>query len=242
MSTRDDVTTRPATSPGWQGAAVVVVVSVLVATILLGPLPFKLLALLAVVAALVVVGFLATGDNTRRGTGQAPRTPVAQGEQAIKLAQDAASDYDPPPGDQKEHPEETFRVLDADPNTSWDTEGYSGGTFGAKQGVGIYLDVGAGDRTVAATKLDLTTSTPGWGATVLAAADGSGPPATRDDPGWVEVGTLDTATEGDDVVPLSTGGKRYRYYLLWITKLPPATTGRAKASISAMNLQRAATR
>ncbi|CAB4915333.1 unannotated protein [freshwater metagenome] len=199
-------------------------------------------ALLAVVAALVVVGFLATGDNTRRGTGQAPRTPVAQGEQAIKLAQDAASDYDPPPGDQKEHPEETFRVLDADPNSSWDTEGYSGGTFGAKQGVGIYLDVGAGDRTVAATKLDLTTSTPGWGATVLAAADGSGPPATRDDPGWVEVGTLDTATEGDDVVPLSTGGKRYRYYLLWITKLPPATTGRAKVSISAMNLQRAATR
>ncbi|MDO9408894.1 protein kinase [Patulibacter sp.] len=199
-------------------------------------------ALLAVVAALVVVGFLATGDNTRRGTGQAPRTPVAQGEQSIKLAQDAASDYDPAPGDTREHPEETFRVLDGDPNTSWDTEGYSGGTFGAKQGVGIYLDVGAGEKTVAATKLDLTTSTAGWGATVLAAADGSGPPTTREDPGWVEVGTLGTATEGDDVIPLSTGGTRYRYYLLWITKLPPVTTGRAKVSISAMNLQRAATR
>lgn len=54
MSTRDDVTTRPATSPWWQGAAVVAVVSVLVATILLGPLPFKLLALLAVVGVAAV--------------------------------------------------------------------------------------------------------------------------------------------------------------------------------------------
>jgi serine/threonine-protein kinase len=200
-------------------------------------------ALLAVVVAFAVVAFVLTGDNAKRGTNQEPRTPVAQGEQAISLADDAAHDYDPPPGDGNEHAEKTLRVLDGDPQTSWDTENYSGGTFGAaKRGVGIYLDVGAGRRTVAATKLDVSTSTPGWNAMVLAAPDGSGPPATREDPAWVEVGSLDDAPDGDSVIPLDTGGTRFRYYLLWFTKLPPATTGRSQIAISAMNLQRAASR
>ena len=98
-------------------------------------------------------------------------------------------------------------------------------------------------KTVAATKLDVTTSSSGWNATVLAAADGSGPPETRDSPGWVEVGALQSATSGDDAIPLRTNGTRYRYYLLWITQLPPAdATGKSKVSISAMNLQRASTR
>lgn len=199
-------------------------------------------ALLAVIAALVVGGIVLTSDNTTRGTAQRPSTPVAQGDRAISLADDAAHDYDPAPGDTREHPEDTFKVLDGMPQTAWDTESYTGGTFGTKQGVGIYLDVGAGSKAVAATKLDVATSTPGWGATVLAAADAPSPPATRDDAGWVEVGSLATAPDGDVVVPLRTNGTRYRYYLLWFTSLPPAAAGKAKISITAMTLQRSAAR
>jgi serine/threonine-protein kinase len=201
------------------------------------------IALLAVIAALVVGGLILFSGNTTRGTGQKPRTPVAQGDVAISLAQNAANDYDPPPGDSDEHGEDAFKVLDGVKQTAWDTERYSGGTFGSKQGVGIYLDVGSGSRTVAATKLDVTTSTAGWSATVLAAPDAGSPPATRDDPAWVEVGTVANATRGDDAITLDTKGVRYRYYLLWITQLPPAgTDGKSKVTISAMNLQRARAR
>jgi serine/threonine-protein kinase len=199
------------------------------------------IALLVVLAAFATAAFLLRGDNTTRGTDQRPRTPVAKGDVAISLGQGAANDYDPAPGDGNEHAEDTFRVLDGMPETSWETESYNGGTFGSKQGVGIYLDVGSGSRTVAATKLDVTTSSAGWNATVLAAADASAPPATRDSPGWVEVGSLQSAKTGDDAITLRTNGTRYRYYLLWITQLPPpGATGKSKVSISAMNLQRAA--
>ncbi|WP_026910206.1 protein kinase domain-containing protein [Patulibacter minatonensis] len=196
-----------------------------------------LVAVLAVVAAFAAAGFLFLGDNTTRGTGQKPRTPVATGSQAISLDADAAHDYDPSPGDGNEHADKTARVLDGDQSTVWDTEGYSNGSFGAKSGVGIYLDVGAAGRTVAATKLDLTTPSAGWDATVLAAPDGD-VPTTRDDQRWVEVGKLTDAKAGDDAIPLSTNGRRYRYYLLWITKLPPVTSGPSKVAIGAMTLQK----
>jgi eukaryotic-like serine/threonine-protein kinase len=199
-----------------------------------------LVGVLAVVAAFAAAGFLFLGDNTTRGTGQKPRTPVATGSQTISLDADAAHDYDPPPGDGNEHGDKTARVLDGDKTTVWDTEGYTNGngSFGTKSGVGIYLDVGAGDRTVAATKLDVSTPTSGWSATVLAAPDGE-VPATRDDPRWVEVGQLADATAGDDAIPLTTRGRRYRYYLLWITKLPTVTSGPSKVAIGAMTLQKA---
>lgn len=200
-----------------------------------------LIAVLAVVAAFAAAGFLFLGDNTTRGTGQQPRTPVAKGDVAISLADDAAHDYDPTPGgDGNEHTSDTFKVLDGSPQTSWDTESYNGGSFGNKQGVGIYLDLGAGgNKSVAATKLDITTGSVGWDATVLAAPDG-GVPASRQDATWIQVGSLSAARQGDDVVPLSTGGNRYRYYLVWITKLPtPGADGKSKVSISALNLLRA---
>ena len=199
-------------------------------------------ALLAVIAALVVGGIVLTAGDATRGTAQKPQTPVAQGERAISLEASAAHDYDPPPGDGVEHREDTFRVLDNDRTTSWDTESYNGGTFGTKQGVGIYLDVGTGSKAVAATKLEVATSTPGWDATILAAADTAEPPATREDPGWVEVGSITQAADGETVAPLRTGDTRYRYYLLWFTQLPPAEASKSKISIGAMTLQHAVAR
>lgn len=196
-------------------------------------------AVLLVVAALAAAAILLQSGSAERGTSQKPRVQVAKGEQPISLASGAAHDYDPPPGDGREHASETARVLDDDPSTTWSTETYQGGTEAAgKQGVGIYLDAGAGARSVAATKLDVTTPKGRWGATVYAAT-GSSPPSAMPDAGWTAVGSLASAKSGDNRIALSTGGKHYRYYLLWITKMPDTGGGSTKVSISAMGLLKA---
>ncbi len=193
-----------------------------------------LAAVLLVVAALVFAAVQLLPDATTRGTDQRPSAPPVSGERTISLSQNAAHDYDPLSSDavKAEHPEDTGKVLDGDPSTAWSTENYNGGTFG-KAGVGIYLDVGS--RTVAATNLSYATSTPGWQATIYAAKDdGAGPPSTVPDPGWVEVGSVTGAARRANV-PLRTGGTRYRYYLVWLTSLPPDSRS---VSLEALSLLR----
>ncbi|MDX8152447.1 protein kinase [Patulibacter brassicae] len=189
-------------------------------------------AVLLVVAALVFAAVQLLPDATTRGTDQRPSTPPVSGERTISLSQNAAHDYDPL-GDKSEHPEDTAKVLDGDRSTAWTTEQYRGGVFPSpKTGVGIYLDVGT--STVAATRLSIATSTPGWQATILASAGGEAPPSTVPDPGWVEVGSVAQATARTNVA-LRTNGRRYRYYLVWITQLPP---GAERVSIEALSLLR----
>ncbi len=77
--------------------------------------------------------------------------------------------------------------------------------------MGIYLDAGS---PIAARRLDVTTSTPGFTATVYAAR--SGPPKNIDD--WTVV-SLPTKFGQEQKVPLRTRGTQFRYYLLWITEL-----------------------
>jgi len=189
-----------------------------------------LIAVLLVIAALVVAAIQLLPDATTRGTNQKPATPPATGEQAISLNQRDAHDYDPLSTDavKEEHAEDTGKVLDGDPNTAWTTESYNGGTFG-KAGVGIYLAA----SPVSATRLSIATSTPGWQGTIYAAADGE-PPTTVPDPGWVEVGTVADAKRNTSVT-LRTNGTRYRYYLVWITALPP---GGRSVSIESLTLLR----
>jgi hypothetical protein len=43
------------------------------------------------------------------------------------------------------------------------------------------------------------------------------PPELRD---WTRIGPVATV-EQDHTFRLRTGGRRYRYYLLWISELPP---------------------
>ncbi|WP_320668494.1 protein kinase domain-containing protein [Patulibacter defluvii] len=189
-----------------------------------------LLAIVLVLAALAAAAIQLLPDAAQRGTGQRPSTPPAKGEEAVSLSPSDAHDYDPL-GDGSEHADETSRVVDGDPATSWSTERYSGGTL-PKDGVGIYLD--AGTVTVAATKLSLATTTPGWSGKVYAAKDGSGPPSSFPDPQWQPVGEIEDAPARSNV-PLLTNGTRYRYYLVWITKLP---AGGERVGISSLSLLR----
>ena len=129
-------------------------------------LPLALLAAAAVAAVLLLAA-----DNTQRGTGSTPGAQQPPGTTGVSLPRTAAHDYDPFGGD-GEHPRDTPAVLDRDRNSTWSTEGYRGGL--TKKGVGIYLDTGAGDRSIAAVRMDINTPTPGWKGEVYV-ANGSVP-------------------------------------------------------------------
>jgi serine/threonine-protein kinase len=176
--------------------------------------PVRILIVLALLGAIVAVALVVLGTRTERGTRQRPATPPPPGLQAVSLAQDAAHDFDPFSDDGREHPEEARNVIDDDPGTTWSTERYQGATLNNKPGVGIYLDARPG---VAARALEITTPTPGWSGKVYVAKTS----APKSLSGWQDLGTI-TASKRRTRVALDTAGQRFRYYLVWITKLPPA--------------------
>ncbi len=145
---------------------------------------------------------------------------------AVKARSDAIHDYDPPPGDGREHPDDVRNAIDENRSTFWATESYApGGGLGRKSGVGLYLDAGA---PVAARRLELVSPLPGWDAEVLAAAS---VPAGID--GWTRV-SLRTRVDETEGIDLATGGRPFRYYLVWVVKLPLGN----RAAISELTLLR----
>jgi serine/threonine protein kinase len=166
------------------------------------------LALLALGAALVVVGILMNAEEDKKPVAgkPAPAAPPSN----VKLT--AAKDFDPG-GDGSEHPTEVGRAIDGDPSTRWSTENYSqGGGFGGKSGVGLYVTA---ERPVAATQMDIWTRTPGWDATIYAA----------DQPGeaigdWGKAVARVKDIGAKEQIQLDAGQQPRRYYLIWITKLP----------------------
>jgi serine/threonine-protein kinase len=190
------------------------------------PVRLAIGAFVAGIAAIVLAFVLS--QNTHRGTGTAGVEKVA-GLQAVSLGQDAVHDFDPfGTPDQHEHANQTGFADDRNPATYWSTESYSGGTLGSKPGVGIYIDAAP---EVAARTLEVQTPDPGWTAQVYAAA--KGPPS--DIGGWTLVGSAHTVVESKQRFDLNTGGRAYRYYLLWITKLKQGAT---QAKVSEIGLLR----
>jgi tRNA A-37 threonylcarbamoyl transferase component Bud32 len=184
--------------------------------------PALAVVLLGLVGAALVVVVILARDQTERGT-RSPAVKAAPGLHAVNLRSNAAHDFDPIGGD-GEHPDEVSAAIDDDPNSTWSTESYTGGQLN-KDGVGLYVDAKPG---VAAKRLTLRTPTTGWSGTVYGAT--SGPP--QDIGQWTPLGQI-TTTEGKTSVKLP--GKRYRYYLVWITALPP---GQGKVEISDLALDR----
>lgn len=186
----------------------------------------RALASVAVVAiALAVVAVVLLG-RTERGTSQRPVEPASPGLSTVSLAQSGAHDYDPLGDNHEEHPQEARLVLDDNPATSWSTETYRSG-LGTKAGVGIYVDARPGTP---GKVLGIRTPTTGWKGKVLVAKNG--PPASID--GWQDIGAAIDATSTKVSVPLDTAGQDFRYYLVWITQLPPNGD---KVEISEITLQ-----
>jgi eukaryotic-like serine/threonine-protein kinase len=177
------------------------------------------LALLGAIVALVLV--LAAGHTHG---GVAPNVPATHGLRPVQLGQTAAHDYNPF-GTGPEHPTQVSNVIDGDPNTTWSTEHYVEGTLGDKPGVGLYLDAAPG---VAARAIEIMTPTPGFSVAVYASDDFHqslpyGDTTSLTQRGWTQLAPARTVG-ANTTIPLSApSSARYRYYLIWIVKLPPSS-------------------
>jgi hypothetical protein len=168
------------------------------------PLLIGLLALLAlgVIAAAAIAIHNGHGIAGLGGGG----SPASSAGKAVPLS--AVSSFDPDGDDKQEHGGEVGDAVDHNPSTFWLTSRYhyGGGSLG-KPGVGIVV---APSTSTKLRKLKVTTDTPGFTAQVKAGDSPTGPFAP------VSPSRVVSATT---TFPL-TGGA-HRYYLLWITRLPP---------------------
>ena len=179
-----------------------------------------------VVAAVVIVLVLAGADRVEKGTGASGNEPAPAGTKSVSVKRTAANDYDPE-GDGDEHGTESALAVDRDPGTAWSTETYQGQQLAGKPGVGLYIDAAP---QVDASSLLLRTPEPGWQATIYAADE-----VPEDISGWTQVGGPVTVKKTKQRVDLDTGGTAYRYYLVWITALPPESD---KVEIAEVTLYR----
>ncbi|MEJ7751052.1 MAG: hypothetical protein WKF32_06355, partial [Thermoleophilaceae bacterium] len=115
--------------------------------------------------------------------------------------------------------------IDGNRTTNWDTESYEAELQDLKDGVGLYVDAGP---AVKARRLDLTTATPGFTASVYAANK-----VPEDISGWSKV-SEDTTVKQDARIAVDTLDRSYRYYLVWITELGE----NEKAEIQELTLRR----
>jgi eukaryotic-like serine/threonine-protein kinase len=193
--------------------------------------PVRLLVALALLGAAVAVALILAADRAERGaqgTRNLPGTPKNTNLIPISLGQSAAKDYDPA-GDNAEHSTEAKLVVDGETSTSWSTETYEGGVLNNKPGVGIYV---IADPAVAARQIQIVTPTKGWTGAVYVAPAGSPPKSIE--AGWTKLNDIKSAKPSTRL-SLDTGHNRFRYYLVWIAKLPP---GADKVQISEIRLWR----
>ncbi len=199
--------------------------------------PVRWLALLALIGAIVAVVLLLAANGAQRGTG-APPGSASKGLVPVSLAESAANDYNPF-GTGPENRDQIGNVVDSDPSTTWTTETYYEGNLRKPggTGLGIYLDAAPG---VAARAIEIQTPTPGFAAQFYVADHidlslpyGSSKPLSAR--GWVgPIGSSPAVRDGRKIALHPPAGA-HRYYLIWLTTLPP---GRQSATIADITLFR----
>jgi eukaryotic-like serine/threonine-protein kinase len=190
---------------------------------------------LALVGAIVAIAIVLAAQQAHKGTGVPPDVHSSPGLEAVPLSQTAAHDYNPF-GTEPENHDRVQNVVDSDPNTMWSTAHYYEGTLKKPGGVGVgvYLDASPG---VAARAVEIQTPTPGFDVQIYAADKinlsypyGNSTPLTER--GWH--GPLASAASIHNAQRISIpAGTPYRYYLVWLTTLPP---GQQSASIAELTL------
>ncbi|MDE3130072.1 MAG: hypothetical protein KGL16_02880, partial [Acidobacteriota bacterium] len=149
---------------------------------------------------------------------------------ASALCATCASHYNPDGfgGDTTQDDAQQYNVVDGNAGTAWSTEVYYDHTLG-KPGVGIYVWAPASTRV---RELRLITVTPGWNGQIW---------GTNSQPnlgsftqsGWQHLADVASVKRHQSVA--LPGHRPYRYYLVWITLLPPQSK---YASISEIKLYR----
>ena len=174
-------------------------------------LPLVVLVALAVMAAFLIPELI-EGDDVLRNDEGRPRTATG-----ASLEVTAIDDFDPPPGDGVEHPDELPAAIDGDPSTFWSTESYSTPLEDQKDGVGLLLDLG---EDVIVDGLEISTTTPGFTFEIYAASEPS------DGLGGYALVADEATAEATSSVGLEKPAEA-RYLLVWITSLPGSGSGNA---------------
>jgi hypothetical protein len=179
------------------------------------PAVFVTVVALSLTLAAVLIGRSDAGQQfvrrAREVVGAEPTPTTTTAAPAVVASSLVADSFDPE-GSDGEHDGDLPNLVDGDPTTSWDTEGYVSRTFGIKSGVGVHVTLPAraelGD-------LVITSPSNGWSASVYVADA----PAT-DLGGWGEPVAQRTAiAPGVTTISLDTRG---RSVLVWITDLGDA--------------------
>jgi len=186
--------------------------------------PARWAASLALVVAVTAIALIIAAGKAHRGLGVPPDAGAHAGLEAVQLGQAAAHDYNPF-GTGPENRDLIGNVVDGDPNTTWSTEQYYDGTLRKPGGVGLGIYLDAAPR-VLAKALEVQTSTPGFSAQVYVADHvelelpygNSTPLGAR---GWQGPVGASTDVRSGEHIALSLSGHPHRYYLVWLTTLPP---------------------
>jgi serine/threonine-protein kinase len=184
------------------------------------------------VGIVVAIALLAAAGHTHRGTGTSGAAARA-GLEAVALSQTAAHDYNPF-GTGPEDRDQVDNVVDNDPNTTWSTEQYYEGTLQKQGGVGlgVYLDAAPG---VLAKAVSIQTPTPGFAVQVYVAdridlelpyGDSTPLPAR----GWQGPVGASASVHSGERIRVSVS-RRHRFYLIWMTTLPPRSESARIAEI-----------
>jgi len=165
----------------------------------------------AILLGLIAYGVMQLGE-------QSPRQELLPGGriEGTPLAVASADDLDPPPGDGTEGAGTVGNAIDSDASTFWSTETYSASADfnGAKEGVGLILDLGKVTEVGRARVL--------WVAQgcsfELRYSDSPTAPVGE----WGESAAV---TNSPISAPLRFEANEARYWLLWITKLTASGSG-----------------
>jgi len=109
-------------------------------------------------------------------------------------------------------------AIDGSTGTAWTTQHYLGGVLAGKPGVGIYVSTGSAKS---ALTMVVDTKTQGFNAKIYATNTMPNPDSFTAS-NWNLIGGTDDVASSQRF-QLNTGGNSYRYYLFWITTLPPGS-------------------
>ena len=173
----------------------------------------RFLAAAGLVALLGGMAFIVMGEtgDDGGGTTAAPATtttvktppPVKKPPQATRIVVTGVGAYDPE-GDQSENGGDARLATDGNAKTAWKSEHYRS-TF-SKSGVGLVLDAG---RPVKATRVVVSTETPGFAAQVRVGASPTGP---------FTAASVSKTTAARTTYALKP--RRGRYLVIWVTSMP----------------------
>ena len=181
-------------------------------------------AVLMLLLVLVLVGggiaWLAT--RTHHAAPKLAAPPPGRHLVQVTVCAHCAYDYNPDAltGPKNQNPGLDGFAVDGDRNTAWATQHYYDEKLG-KPGVGLYVDA---LKPLQAEKLVIYTQSPGFSAQIWATNSPPDPDVFTTGPGgWVKLAQLPSVV-GTESIPITVPKTGYRYYLVWITALPPGKT------------------